>query len=85
MLVGQTSLPIIIGSNIVSLVLLWFVGFALLSAGGHGNLEVPAAFIAVGAQTIWLMRHLLLYRRDHLRLRYEPYEPDIEADTLSRS
>ena len=46
---------------------------------------MPAAFIAVGAQTLWLMRHLLLYRRDHLRVRYEPYDPDIGADTLTRS
>jgi hypothetical protein len=85
MLVGRTSLPIILGSHIVSLVLLWIAGFALLSASGYGNLEMPAALIAVGAQTIWLLRHLLLYRRDHLRVRYEHYEPDIEPDTLTRS
>lgn len=85
MLVGQKSLLIIIGSNVFSLVLLWIVGFALLSASGQGHLEMPAAFIAVGAQTLWLMRHLLLYRRDHLRVRYEPYDPDIGADTLTRS
>jgi hypothetical protein len=85
MLVGQKSLLIIFGSNVVSLVLLWIVGFALLSASGQGHLEMPAAFIAVGAQSIWLVRHLLLYRRDHLRVRYEPYEPDIEADSLTRS
>jgi hypothetical protein len=85
MLVGQKSLLIIIGSNVVSLVLLWIVGFALLSASGQGSLEMPAALIAVGAQAIWLIRHLWLYRRDHLRVRYEHYDPDIEADTLTRS
>ncbi len=85
MLVGQKSLLIIIGSNIVSLVLLWVAGSALLSASGRSNLELPAAFIAVGAQAVWLMRHLWLYRRDHLRVRYEAYDPEIEPDTLTRS
>jgi hypothetical protein len=85
MLVGKVSLPIIIGSHVVSVGLLWFVGSALLAKTGHGDLEMPAALIAVGAQAIWLFRDLWRYRRDHLRLRYEPYEPDIEADTLSRS
>jgi hypothetical protein len=85
MLLGQKSLLIIIGSNIVSLVLLWIVGFALLSASGRSNLEMPAALIAIGAQSIWLLRHLWRYRRDHLRVRYEAYDPEIGPDTLTRS
>jgi len=84
MLVGQISLPIIIGSNVVSLVLLWGVGFALLSASGHGNLAMPSPLIAVGAQSVWLILHLWRYRRDHLRVRYEPYDSEIEPDTLTR-
>ena len=76
MLVGEKSLLIIFASNIVSLVLLWIVGFALLSAIGR-SIQVPIAFIAmiaVGAQAIWLIRHLWLYRRDHLRVHFESYE-----------
>ena len=84
MLVGQKSLLIIIGSNIFSLVLLWGVGSALLSAADREGLQTPAAMIAVGAQAIWLVRDLWRYRRDHLRVRYEPYDP-IEPDTLAES
>ena len=76
MLVGERSLLIIFASNIVSLVLLWVVGFALLSAIGR-NVQVPTAYIAmiaIGAQAIWLIRHLWLYRRDHLRVHFESYE-----------
>ena len=82
MLVGQKSLLIIIGSNIFSLVLLWGVGSALLSAADREGLQTPAAMIAVGAQAIWLVRDLWRYRRNHLRVRYERYDP-IEPDTLA--
>ena len=84
MLVGQRTLLIIIGSNIVSLVLLWVAGSALLSAAGRDGLQMQAAMIAVGAQAIWLVRDLWRYRRDHLRVRYEQYDP-IEPDTLTES
>ncbi len=76
MLVGEKSLLIIVASNIVSLVLLWIIGFALLNATGR-HPQVPAAvvaMIAVGAQAVWLIRYLWLYRRDHLRLHFESYE-----------
>ena len=73
MLVGEKSLLIIFASNIVSLVLLWIVGFALLSAIGRAS-PVPTTLIAVGAQAIWLIRHLWLYRRDHLRVHRENYD-----------
>ena len=73
MLVGQRSLLIIIASHIVSLILLLIVGLALLSASGR-DLQMPATLIAVGAQAIWLIRHLWLYRRDHLRVRRETYD-----------
>jgi hypothetical protein len=84
MLLGQKSLLIIIGSNIVSLVLLWVAGSALLAAAGRDSLQVQAAIIAVGAQAIWLLRDLWRYRRDHLRVRYEPYDPN-EPETLAES
>lgn len=84
MLLGQRSLLIILGSNIVSLVLLCVVGPALLSAAGRDGLQTQAIMIAVGAQTIWLIRDLWRYRRDHLRVRYEHYDP-IEPDTLTES
>jgi hypothetical protein len=73
MLVGQRSLLIIIASHIVSLILLLIVGHALLNASGR-DLQMPATVIAVGAQAIWLLRHLWLYRRDHLRVRRESYD-----------
>jgi O-antigen/teichoic acid export membrane protein len=73
MLVGQRSLLIIIASHIVSLILLLMVGFALLNLSGR-DLQMPATLIAVGAQAIWLVRHLWLYRRDHLRVRRESYD-----------
>ena len=76
MLVGEKSLLIIVASNVVSLVLLGIIGYMLLTATGRYG-QVPTevvAMIAVGAQAIWLIRHLWLYRRDHLRVHYESYE-----------
>jgi hypothetical protein len=62
-LVGQSGLPLIVGVNCLSLVI-------LVAASGQ-PLYVQITVIAFGAQAIWLAQHLWFYFRDHLRVRYE--------------
>jgi hypothetical protein len=69
-LVGQSGLPLIVGVNCLSLVLVWLSAAILVAASGQ-PLYVQITVIAFGAQAIWLAQHLWFYFRDHLRVRYE--------------
>jgi hypothetical protein len=69
-MVGESGLPLLLGVNCFSLVLVWLSGAILVAASGQ-TLYVQITVIAIGAQAIWLAQHLWFYFRDHLRVRYE--------------
>jgi len=70
-MVGQGSaLLTILLANLVSFLVVW-VSAAVFIFASDTHYYVEALAICALAQIPWLAQHLWLYRRDHLRLRYE--------------
>jgi cytosine/uracil/thiamine/allantoin permease len=70
-MVGEDSaLPTIVLANLVSFLVLW-VSAAVFIFASDTQYYIEALAICALAQLPWLIQHLWLYRRDHLRLRYE--------------
>ena len=72
-MVGEAGVALIVAVNGLSLALLWVSGAILVAASGR-DLYLLASVIALGAQAIWLSRHLWSYYRDRLRVRCEVSE-----------
>jgi len=70
LIVGQSGLAMILAVNLLSLMLVWAGASALVAVTGH-PLYLHVTVIAIAAQAVWLGYDLWLYRRDHLRVRYE--------------
>lgn len=70
-MVGDSfALLIIIAANLVSFVVLWVsASLFVLASGAQHYLEATA--ICAFAQSVWLVQHLWLYRRNHLRLPHD--------------
>jgi hypothetical protein len=68
--IGEGGLPLILGVNCLSLLLLWICASILVAASGH-QLYLQVMLISFAAQAVWLSQHLWFYYRDHLRVRFE--------------
>jgi hypothetical protein len=67
---GGFALPLIVGVNLTSFLLVLLSSYIFVFASGT-SLYGETALVCLGGQGVWLCQHLWFYYRDHLRLHHE--------------